>query len=86
MDGRKYFVQVSDDSMSPEFLPGDHLVIDPDRIPEPGKFVLAGLAIIRRLSEDGATLEPLNPKFSPIPAAAFEIMGVVCQMNREVTP
>ncbi len=41
IDARAFAIRIADDSMIPEFEPGDIIVIDPDKQPKPGKHVLA---------------------------------------------
>jgi SOS-response transcriptional repressor LexA len=68
---RAFALAVEDESMSPEFVPGDHVIVDPDVIPQIGDFVVArsadddapALRLYRALERhDGETAElvPLN--------------------------
>lgn len=69
--GRVFALAIEDESMSPEFTPGDHVIVDPDVIPQAGDFVVArsadddapALRLYRALERhDGETAElvPLN--------------------------
>lgn len=68
---RVFALTIEDESMSPEFAPGDHVIVDPDVIPRAGDFVVArsvdddtpALRLYRALERhDGevAELVPLN--------------------------
>jgi SOS-response transcriptional repressor LexA len=51
---------VTDNSMSPEFKPGDIIIADPDKKPKPGDFVIAEInsnKMIRKYREIGANTE-----------------------------
>ena len=69
---RTFATKVDDNSMSPEFLPNDIVIADPNQKPKPGKFVIAQLTssddiVIRRYREITTSahneydLIPLNP-------------------------
>lgn len=68
---RAFALAIEDESMSPEFAPGDHVIVDPDVVPQAGDFVVArstgdeapSLRLYRALDRDGgetAELVPLN--------------------------
>lgn len=48
---RAFALAIEDESMSPEFAPGDHVIVDPDVIPQAGDFVVA-----RAADDDGPAL------------------------------
>lgn len=68
---RVFALAIEDESMSPEFAPGDHVIVDPDVAPQAGDFVVAratdddapALRLYRALErQDGEAVElvPLN--------------------------
>lgn len=76
--GRRLVVLIQDDdsmtaaSVAPSFPPGTEYVVDIDRAPVPGDYVLvpgADRAFLRQLVSDatGRKLRPLNPQFDPVP-------------------
>jgi len=77
------------DSMEPEFVEGDIIVIEPEGLATDGSYVMAWLDeewIFRQLAkaaDGGWKLQPLNPKY---PAASIPdlsvIMGVIIQKSK----
>lgn len=69
-----FAAKITDDSMSPEFKPGDIIIADPQRKPKPGNFVIAEIGsekIIRKYREINSASEkkafeltPLNPDWA----------------------
>lgn len=68
---RAFALAIDDESMSPEFTPGDHVIVDPDVLPQAGDFVVAraaeddapALRLYRALDRSGGEaveLVPLN--------------------------
>ena len=68
---RAFALSIEDESMSPEFAPGDHVIVDPDVVPQGGDFVVARSAeddvpVLRlyraheRADGETAELVPLN--------------------------
>jgi SOS-response transcriptional repressor LexA len=68
---RVFALAIEDESMSPEFTPGDHVIVDPDVIPQAGDFVVARSAdddtptlrlyrALERHDAEAAELVPLN--------------------------
>lgn len=68
---RVFALAIEDESMSPEFTPGDHVIVDPDVSPRTGDFVVARSAdddapalrlyrALERLDGEAAELVPLN--------------------------
>ncbi len=74
-----FALMVLGDSMEPEFLEGEVIVIEPEGLATDGSFVLAQLAgewIFRRLARQAAgwSLQALNPAY---PAADIPDLGAV---------
>ena len=90
-----FAVIITDESMAPEFLPGDKIIIDPDTRPAPGKYVLAAIdgqvsALFRKYRDrgvEGIELVPLNEDY---PGAVInqrnkgEIIGTAIQYIRKI--
>ena len=88
-----FAMRVKGDSMIPDFHPGDTVIIDPDRQPKAGQFVVAvdssGLGTIKRYAERGQDehgnnvfgLLPSNPVFATWRSDKSElrVIGVVRQ-------
>jgi len=87
---RAFALRVHGDSMAPEFLEGDIVVVDPDRRAENGSYIIARLdneaeATFKQLVIDGGTtyLKPLNPRY-PILTVETDatIVGVVVSKTK----
>ncbi len=83
-----FALMVLGDSMEPEFVEGDIIIIEPEGLATEGSFVMAWLAdewIFRQLARDagGWKLRPLNPKYpsAPIPDLSV-IKGVIIQKSK----
>lgn len=86
-----FALMVLGDSMEPEFVEGDIIVIEPEGLATDGAYVMAWLEdewIFRQLVRDearqgGWKLRPLNPKYpsAPIPDLAA-IKGVIIQKSK----
>jgi len=83
-----FALMVLGDSMEPEFVEGDIIVIEPEGLAVDGAYVMAWLDdewIFRRLTKDaeGWKLQPLNPKYptARIPDLSG-IKGVVIQKSK----
>jgi len=83
--GEVFALRVLGDSMAPEFVEGEIVIIEPDGLAKDGSFVLARQAdgwILRQLVAAGAgwLLRPLNPAYPerPLPALSY-VHGVVIQ-------
>ena len=83
---RLFALRVRGDSMEPEFAEGDIIVVDPDRDPISGSFVLVrnrdGEVVFKHLKQYGDKwiLCPLNPRYPEIEMnEEHEIIGVICQ-------
>jgi SOS-response transcriptional repressor LexA len=83
-----FALMVLGDSMEPEFVEGDIIVIEPEGLAQDGSYVLAQLDgewIFRQLVRFGAAwqLHPLNPAYS---AAAIRdlscVKGVIIQKSK----
>ena len=86
--GEPFALMVLGDSMAPEFVEGDIIVIEPDGLTTDGSYVLAqheGEWIFRQLAkmDAGWALRPLNPAY---PAAAIPdlqcIKGIIIQKSK----
>lgn len=78
-EAEPFALMVLGDSMEPEFLEGEVIVIEPEGLATEGSFVLAELAgewIFRQLArrDDTWLLRPLNPAY---PTAAIPDLGAV---------
>lgn len=80
-----FALQVLGDSMAPEFVEGDIIIIEPDGALRDGSFVLAWAReewIFRQLrgSEGAWRLAALNPAYAEQPLASLEaVRGVIIQ-------
>ena len=86
VEAEPFALQVTDDSMEPEFARGCIIIVDPTGRVRDGAFVLAeldGEYIFRMLRDDGCgmRLEALREGHDPIPLAAgvSAVKGVVVQ-------
>jgi DNA polymerase V len=83
--GEPFALRVLGDSMAPEFVDGDIIVVEPDGALRDGSFVLArpdGEWTFRQLVRDGShwVLRALNPAYAeqPLPDLS-RVRGVVIQ-------
>ncbi|MEW6163573.1 MAG: S24 family peptidase [Pseudomonadota bacterium] len=83
-----FALMVLGDSMEPEFVEGDIIVIEPEGLATDGSYVMAWLDgewIFRQLkkAEEGWKLQPLNPKYpgASIPDLSV-IKGVIIQKSK----
>jgi len=86
-----FALRVHGDSMSPEFNPGDIIVVDPDKLPENGSYVVAkietdsqnGEATFKQFVRDAdrVYLKPLNRQYPvmDMTGVKFKIVGKVVQ-------
>jgi len=83
-----FALMVLGDSMEPEFVEGDIIIIEPEGLATEGSFVMAWLAdewIFRQLARDtgGWKLRPLNPKYASAPIPDLSVIkGVIIQKSR----
>ena len=84
--GESFALRVLGDSMAPEFVEGDIVIIEPDGALRDGSFVLAqpaaGEWVFRQLarSGDGWCLRALNPAYPEHPLADLAVVhGVIIQ-------
>lgn len=84
MGTNAFFVEVANDTISPDFLPGDQLLIDPDKAPKPGGYVIAEfykqrlcLQVVRG-KKGQLRLKSPNDRRS-VDAKHFKILGRVVQ-------
>jgi len=82
--GEPYALMVLGDSMAPEFLDGEIIVVEPEGIARDGAYVVAWANneyIFRQLvkHEEGWMLKPLNPLYPNIPVDDLKetVKGVV---------
>jgi SOS-response transcriptional repressor LexA len=83
-----FALMVLGDSMEPEFIEGDIIVIEPEGLATEGSYVMAWLNdewIFRQLAKEGGgwKLQPLNPKYpvAGIPDLSV-IKGVIIQKSK----
>jgi len=83
-----FALMVLGDSMEPEFLEGDIIIVEPDGLARDGSYVMAWLDgewIFRQLvGRDGDwKLRPLNPKYPIAPIADLSVIkGVIIQKSK----
>lgn len=82
-----FALMVLGDSMEPEFLEGEVILIEPEGLATDGSFVLARLAgewIFRRLARHGAgwSLRALNPAYPALDIPDLDaVKGVIIQKS-----
>lgn len=82
-----FALMVLGDSMSPEFVEGEIIVIEPEGLAADGSFVLAqfdGEWIFRQLARNGTEwlLRPLNPAYPTLALADLsQVKGVIIQKS-----
>lgn len=81
--GKQYFaLQIKGDSMEPEYLDGDVIIVLKQESAETGEDVVVMVngydATFKRLSkvEDGIILRPINPKYDPLHFSAEDVRGL----------
>ena len=86
VEAEPFALQVTDESMEPEFARGCVVIVDPTGHARDGAFVVAetadGLVFrLLRASDGGWRLEPTNPAFAPapLPDGLAAVRGVVVQ-------
>jgi len=86
--GEPYALMVLGDSMAPEFVEGEIIVVEPEGLARDGAFVVAEVAgepIFRALARrgDGWQLCPLNPAYPAIDLPSLDaVRGIVIQKSR----
>jgi SOS-response transcriptional repressor LexA len=86
--GESYALMVLGDSMAPEFVEGEIIVVEPEGLARDGSFVVAEVAgepIFRALARSGAgwQLRALNPDYPAIDLDGLEaVRGVVIQKSK----
>jgi len=88
-----FALRVKGDSMEPEFVEGDIIIVNPHIAPKPGDFVIVkneenGEATFKQLKKYGETLilHPLNPKYPDIeitPRHKIRIIGKVVEKKKK---
>lgn len=85
-----FAVELVDDSMSPEFRPGDRVVLDPAIRPLPGDYVLARFGVPPapvfgryRPRQDGSfELAPLNPDYPTLALPGDSVVATMAEHRR----
>ena len=86
--GEPYALMVLGDSMAPEFVDGEVIVVEPEGLARDGSFVVAEVAgepIFRALARCGDRwqLRPLNPAYPVLDLASLDaVRGIVIQKSR----
>lgn len=84
-EAEPFALRVMGDSMSPEFLDGHIVIVDPGMVPSSGAYVVvdyAGETTFRQFVVEGAErlLRALNPSYADIPIQGeYRVRGVVVQ-------
>ena len=87
-DGEAFALMVLGDSMEPEFVEGDVIIIEPEGLATEGSYVLAQLDgewIFRQLVRhgDGWRLHALNPAYPPADIEDLSpVKGVIIQKSK----
>jgi DNA polymerase V len=87
-EAEAFALMVLGDSMAPEFVEGDVIVIEPEGVATDGSFVLAQLDgewIFRQLVRSGESwqLRPLNPAYPPADIDDLTpVKGVIIQKSK----
>lgn len=86
IEAEPYALQVTDDSMAPEFFQGCVIVVDPTGVARDGAYVLAKyedryLLRLLRISADAIRLEPLNSGYPVVVPdnGLASIQGIIVQ-------
>lgn len=90
-----FALRIHDDSMAPEFKPGDIVIVDPGKTKKPGSFVAAstnnGVAVFRKYRSRGADdsglifdLAPLNADYPTLESKkdGLVILGVLAEHRK----
>jgi DNA polymerase V len=83
-----FALMVLGDSMAPEFVEGEIIVVEPEGLAKDGSYVVASVAgewTFRQLAVDAGhwQLRPLNPAYATAPLADLSaIRGVVIQKSK----
>jgi SOS-response transcriptional repressor LexA len=86
--GEPYALMVLGDSMAPEFVEGEIIVVEPEGLARDGAFVVAEVAgepIFRTLARhgEGWQLRALNPAYPAIDLPSLDaVRGIVIQKSR----
>ncbi len=84
---RTFAIQVSGDSMEPEFVDGDIVIVEPSLQHEHENFVIAKKGndvFFRQIVKEGADwlLKPLNKRYDIIPLGEYQIVGVIREKTK----
>ena len=85
-----FALMVLGDSMEPEFIEGDIIIIEPEGLVSDGSYVMAWLndewifrQIVKTAGEAGWQLQPLNPNYPSASIADLSgIKGVIIQKSK----
>jgi repressor LexA len=86
--GADFILRVHGDSMAPDILDGDRVLVKRCPLAENGQTVIAHVgddaATVKRLRREGreAWLEPTNPAYKPIRGKPFKVVGRVLGLVR----
>lgn len=78
-----YALRIVGDSMTPEFWPGQTIVIDPEGAWRSGSYVIVkngdNEVVLRQIVRDigGWMLVPANKAYPPVPLGSYHVIGVV---------
>jgi len=86
--GEPYALMVLGDSMQPEFMEGEIIVVEPEGLARDGSYVVAWVDdeyIFRQIVQhpEGWMLKPLNPLYPNIPVDGLEVVKGVVIMKKK---
>jgi phage repressor protein C with HTH and peptisase S24 domain len=91
MEEKRFFIKIDNDGMAPEFLPGDSVLVDPNREPKAGNYVVAiamqGNQVLLWQVAPGEKGDLRMKRFNgkkTVDAKRYKILGVVTQLQRDV--
>ena len=77
---------IQNDTMEPEFLVGDNILVDPEKAPDSGSYIIAKIGsevTLKQYIVDGSNLflKPLNNRYpiQDMTGIEFQIIGVVVE-------
>lgn len=91
MEEKRFYFKIDDDGMAPEFLTGDRLLVDPDKDPKGGSYVVAialeGNQVLLWQVAPGEKGNLRMKRFNgkkTVDAKRYKILGVVTQLQRDI--